>query len=286
MEKFEFKNSKGDRITFDYVSDYRIESYDGLSSAELIPTTSQGYNQHGTTLHKIKYGARIINLYFLVYDATMEGFYNKRRSLSSIFNPLLGEGTLTYTNDYISKKINVAVSVPPTPVNKIGGGFQQFNIELTAHNPFWTDTTESALKMGDYQGGLTFPVFSEEQPYFQFAQKGDLARVNNVGDIPTPVRAEFRGEAVNPILTLTNTGELIKVNTTLAVGEKLLIDTAYGNKTVWKVDTNGIATSAYNLITTDTSFFELPIGESILTFGSEGGEPEVYIYWYNRFVGV
>ncbi len=285
MEKFEYRNSRGASITIDYIGPYFIESYDGLTSAEIIPIANKGYNQQGYSYQKSLYGARIINLYFYVHDNTMQGFYAKKRSLAALFNPLLGEGTLTYTNDYGSKKISAVVTYPPSPVTKMGS-LQIFNVELTAHNPFWTDVAEQALKMGDYQGGLTFPFNNEDEPYMQFAQKGDLAYINNIGDIETPIRAEFRGEAINPILTLENTGELIKVNTSLAVGEKLIIDTAYGNKTVWKEAIDGTRESAYNLITNDTSFFHLPEGESTLTFGSDGGEPEVYIYWYNRYVGV
>jgi len=285
MEKFEFRNSKGDKITMDYSGSYIIDSYDGLTAAEITPLTNQGFNQQGLSYQKSLYGARLINLYFYVHDNTMQGFYEKRRSLAAIFNPLLGAGTLTYTNDYTTKKISVVVTLPPTPTSKMGS-LQLFNVELTAYNPFWMDTAEQALKLGDYQGGLTFPFNNASAPYMKFAQKGDLAYVQNIGDIETPIRAEFRGEAVNPILTLVNTGELIKVNTTLALGEKLIIDTAYGNKTVWKEATDGTQESAYNLITTNTSFFQLPVGENVLAFGSEGGEPEVFVYWYNRYVGV
>ena len=154
---------------------------------------------------------------------------------------------------------------------------------MLAHNPFFYDVAENAVKMDDFTGGLKFPWAA---PYIKFAQKGDISHITNTGDYLTPVRAEFRGDAINPCLTLDTTGEYIKVATTLDVGEKLWINTEYGNKTVQKEAANGTLTSAYNLIDIHSSFFSLPVGESKLSFSSDGGQPEVYLYWRNRYLGV
>lgn len=284
MEKFKYTNSLGNSITLDYTSDYIIKEYDGLTASEIIPTNTRGYRQNGYSRINTNLGSRIISITFYVYAEDMERFYEKRRKLVSVFNPLLGEGTLTYTNDYISKSINGYVSSQPTP-NEKNGSLQSFRVEITCDNPFWFDNEENALKMGDFTGGLDYPlVFSGAGE--KFAQKGDIANIKIVGDVPSPIRAEFKNESVNPKLTLVNTGEFIKVQTRIADEEKLIINTAYGNKTVEHIAADGTIENSYHLITLDSSFFSLPIGENQLSFIGEGGTPEVYLYWRNYYVGV
>lgn len=282
MEKFIFKNSIGKQIEIAYSGNYLLDTYDGLTAAEVIPTTSRGYSQNGYTLISSNLGARTITIHFYIYGETMQEFYQCRAALAQVFNPLGGNGLLTYTNDYISRSIYATVSVPPTIENKMGN-LQQCAVELTAYNPFWFDVAENALRMADFQGGLKFPLKSA---YYTFAHKGDIGNITNSGDVEMPLRIEFRGEATNPEITLTNTNERIKVNTTIEEDEKLIINTEYGNKSVIKVAADGTQTSAYNLITTDSSFFSLPIGNNKLTFNSDSGVPEVFLYWRNLYAGV
>lgn len=264
MEKFIYKNTKGQAITIQYGGSYILESYDGLAAAEVIPIISKGYRQHGNSLNDVNLGTRIINIYFYIHAENMADFYDKRRNLSAIFNPLLGEGELTYTNDYMEKTISVLPTLLPTPVEKYGT-LQLLNIELTANDPFWYDKTETISTMVDYQGGIT---------------------LNNVGDYETPMRVEFSGITVNPQILNETTGELIKVNKSLTTGEKLIIDTSYGNKTVTHITSSSVRTSAYNLVTNDSKFFSLQLGNNKIKYSADMGTPVIKIYWKNRFAGV
>lgn len=283
MERLTFTNSLGKSITLDYSGDYILDSYDGLTATEIIPVSTRGYRQNGYTRVSTNLGSRYININFYVYAETMAAFYEKRRNLASVFNPLLGEGTLTYTNDYTSKSIKGVVSIAPTPTNKMGS-LQIFNVEIVCDNPFWFDNEESALRMGGFTGGLSYPLQFENAGE-KFAQKGDISNIKIVGDVPSPIKAEFKNHSLNPVLTLTNTGEFIKVNTEISNNEKLIINTAYGNKTVEHI-TASETVNAFHLITLDSSFFQLPIGQNQLSFNSDAGTPEVYLYWRNYYVGV
>jgi hypothetical protein len=284
MEKFIYTNSVGDSLTISYVNDdYIIKDYDGLTASEIIPITTSGYMQMGNTFIGNKLGARLINISFYVVGRGIADLYEKRRYLGKVFNPTLGEGILTYTNDYTTKSISVAVSSCPYPTEK-NGSLQLFYIELVANNPLWYDTSINALKLGDFIGGLTFPlVFNTD---IRFAQKGEIANITIDGDVPSPIQVEFRDNSLKPKLTLLNTSEFIKVDMEIGAGEKIVINTAYGNKTAIHTDANGIQTSAYNLITPDSTFFSLPVGDNQLTFAGDAGSPEVYIYWRNWYTGV
>lgn len=282
MEKFIYTNKMGQSLTIEYGGNYILESYDGLANTEIIPISTKGYTQHGNTLNRTMLGIRIISIYFYLHEDSMANFYEKRRYLSQVFNPLLGEGKLYYINDYTSKMINVLPTVLPSQVEKLGS-LQLFNIELTANDPFWYDTALNTKRMGDYENGLKFPLFSASH---KFATMGSIATITNEGDWETPLAIEFMGTAVNPVINLLNTNQKMKVNKTLLLNEKLIINTAYGNKTVIFENASGTQTSAYNLISNDSLFFQLQVGENRLTFGSEGGQPEVFLSWRDRFIGV
>lgn len=278
MERMTFVNAAGDRVDLGYTGDFLLYDWLGMGAAEVLPITSKGYRQHGYTYQGMTLGSRIITL-GVRYTGD---YYAKKRRLEQAFNPMLGPGVLTYTNDWGSKSITALTTLPPTPAER--DGFHAVTIELTAFDPWFYDTAENVKKMSDYKGGLTFPFRFD--PAIHFATKGDLATVEITGDADTPLRAEFRGPAVRPRLELTNTGEHIEVETTLADGEKLLIDTSYGNKTVVHEYVDGTRESAYNLITIDSTFFQLRRGMNKLAFESDGGDPEVYLYWRNRYIGV
>lgn len=284
MEQFIYKNSLGNSITIDYTSNYLIDSYDGLTASEIIPITTSGYRQNGATYITSNLGIRIINLNFSVIAESALGMYEARRNVASIFNPLLGEGTLTYTNDFISKSIKVIVSAAPTPMERYST-IQYYTVELTANNPLWFDNAESALKLGGFTGGLSFP-YQFESSGVTYAQKGDIANITIIGDVPSPIRAEFKNASINPTLELVNTGEFIKVETSIDEGESLIINTEYGKKTVNKVNTDNSLESAFHLISLNSKFFSLQKGVNKLSFNGDAGTPEVYIYYRNYFIGV
>lgn len=283
MEQFIYTNSRGDSITIAYNSEYILKEYDGITAAEIIPISTSGYMQNGASFIANKLGTRMISIGFLTHANTMHGFYEKRKHIGKVFNPTIGQGKLTYTNDYLSKSIDVVVSASPTPFEKMGS-LQLIRVEFIAHNPLWYDNEVSALKLGDFTGGLTYPLHFETSE--TFAQKGDAANIIINGDVPSPITVEFRDNSLNPKLSLLNTGEFLEVDTEILDNEKIIINTAYGNKTVTHTNSSGVETSAYNLITTDSTFFSLPIGENKLTFAGDAGSPEVYLYWRNWFIGV
>lgn len=283
MEQFVYTSPLGNSITIDYRGDYLIDSYDGLTASDIEPITVKGYNQNGYTLSGVSYGVRHINLNFLLRASNIEGIYQKRRELAKIFNPLLGEGTLTYTNNHISKSIKCLPTVVPTPVDRMGLMIMM-NIELTAHNPFWFDNAESAVMLNGFVGGLTFPIKFNDT--VRFATRGASASIQVEGDVPSPIRAEFSGSAGKPRLLLQNTGEFIEVNTSLSAGETMVITTDYGNKNVVLNKADGTKESAYHLINLESSFFSLPTGKNTISFSASSGSPEVCLYWRNWYVGV
>lgn len=285
METFTFTNSKGKSIVIGSNEDYKLISASGLTAMEIIPYTIHGYRQNGYTLTNTQLGSRIIDLEFAVFGENDSDFYNKRLELVSIFNPLLGEGTLTYNNGVVERCITVQVTQAIDVKKSYTSNLKSFAIELTAYNPLWRDKQEHALVLDDFIGGLKYPVKFENDGVI-FAETGMVSRINIEGDVPSPIRAVFSGAATSPKLMLDNTGEYIEVGVTMTASQQLQITTDYGNKMVDLIS-NGTTTSANHLITPSSTYFSLPIGENKLSFSAaEGANVEVVVYWYNWYLGV
>lgn len=280
MELLSYRNPDNQVIEIGYGGDYQLHEWYGMGASEVLPVTARGYRQQGYTYQGATLGMRIIT----VNIRYVGEYYRHKDMIDRTFNPLLGPGVLTYTNDFTSRSITVLPTLPATPLTR--DGYHVVTVELTAYDPFFYDPAENALKLGDYRGGLTFPM--KFDPSIRFAQKGDMANIEIVGDVESPLRAEFRGPAVKPKLTNVTTGEFIEVDATLAAGDTLWINTAYGNKTVIIHRADGTEENAYNLITVDSSFMQLQRGQNRLEFTSEGSGDagtEVYLYWRNRYIG-
>ena len=282
MEQFIYTNSRGESLTFDYSGDYLIDAYSGLSGAEIIPIVNRGYLQNGVSLFGVNMGIRVISLSFFIHSESMVQTYERRNQLARIFNPLLGQGTLTYTNNYLSRKIDVLPTILPEPKNKYGT-LQRYEIELTAHNPLWYQTVENSILLSAFTG-VHFPMKFNSS--IKFEAIGSYADISNSGDIEAPIRAEFRNAAENPMISLNSGGSYIKVSTSIQNGEKLIINTAYGNKTADVVRVDGAIQNANNLVDYESTYFNLPIGTNRINFSTTSGTPQVFLYWRNWYIGV
>ena len=279
MERFLYVNAAGKSITIDYDSNsYILQSHTGL-----IPYTVQGYRQDGASKNGLQMGTRIMTISFLLRADTMQQLYERRRYLGAVFNPILGDGVLTYTNDYLSASITAQVTVQPATTEQYGL-LQLYTVELTAYDPYFYDPAERALKMEDFVGGLRFPI--RFAPTISFATRGSEAAITIVGDVPSPVKVEFSGDSVKPKITNKTTGEHIEINTTIATGDRLIVTTAYANKTATIYHADGSAAGATHLITPASTFFALKCGVNHLAFAAQSGSPEAYVRYRNRYVGV
>mgnify|MGYP002411558008 CR=1 FL=1 len=104
--------------------------------------------------------------------------------------------------------------------------------------------------------------------------------IQNNGDVET---------AVNPKVINNNTGEFIQVNREVGADEKLIITTEFGNKRVTLKNTvTGEETNAFGWIDLDSTFFNLDVGDNLMSYSADSGQEtaKVWIKWRNRYSGV
>jgi Phage tail protein len=283
LQKVTFYNSLGDFIVLSYGHPFFLSRIGGLGDVDAETQMQKSPGQDGSTpVGKVVLKERPIPIEVDIF----ENHDSNRLLLSKIFNPKLGEGRLVYENDLVRREIRASSEhVPIFPDNR-PKVTQKALINLIAYNPYWL-TEEQAEQLVVWEGGLEFPL---ELPATFAEQSGDKSKILvNEGDAESPLLIAFNGPATSPIQVMNKTtGEFIKVNQNLLQGEKLEINTAFGQKRVSKVLADGTVQNAFHFISLDSTFFSLQMGNNLIDYstGEDYERAAVSISWRNRHLSV
>ncbi|OMC86933.1 hypothetical protein BK128_09725 [Viridibacillus sp. FSL H7-0596] len=287
METITFTNSRGETVKFGGPPFY-LQSVTGLGDVTAQIQSQKSPFQDGSAFLDAVLDDRDIDIIFVIV-ADLEQNYgdvSKARSqIARVCNPTLGPGILRYENDYVVRIIEAVAS--HVPIYGDNGErtktLQKGMLNFVCNNPFWLDSTTENIKLEDFVAHFRFPF---KFPV-RFASRGDSRVLMNNGDVPTPIRVEFRGEAVNPKITNVTTGKFIKINRSIPDDYKLVIDTSFGVKRkVEIIAPDGIAENAMHYMDLDSDFFSLDVGENKFSFITDSGRPEVYVEYKNRYLSV
>lgn len=293
MEQFTFTNKLGNSITIGYNNaDFTLLEYDGLTTVEVLPYTHQGYNQYGNTVDTLGIGTRIITIRFLDAGNNMEQIYTRRRNLASVFNPAL-LGTLEYENDYVDVALDDVEVTTQLTIEKRYGTIQEYEVELTAHSPWFRDTTMTVVSLTN----------------------GSAYNLNYTGDVPTPWLIQW--ELSNGLTledpkietTFTNTAYSKRNDNYVQMDGRFSWDAVYSRKYIGLCSAYGKKGYSDNLINNDmneltydsiwkginiyghSSFQDIMPGANVITpstvAGVDTGNPvSVKLKYYKRYSGV
>ena len=283
-EKVVFINGRGQSIELTNRRPFLLESVEGRGGVEANVQMQSAPFQDGATFIDTNLSTRSLALNVTLLADSRDELNDLRNQISAFFNPKIGIGTLIYSNGDVQREIKVTVDGSPAfPVGDAKGKwYQRTAINLIAPDPYWQGTEIENYKLADFVGNFRFPFRFP----VRFAARGDSRLLLNKGDVPTPIKVEFRGPVTNPKITNLTTGEFIRVNRAIPIGYKLILDTSFGNKRVEIVAPDGIVQNAFHYIDLESSFFNLGVGENRFGFITEGGNPEVYVEYKHRYLSV
>lgn len=289
MEKIIYENELGMKVEFKNSRPFILTKIDGIGGLnnEIIETRIP--YQDGSSYHNSRLDPRIITLYGGIMAENKELKFAKRNELIKIFNPKF-KGRLTYKNDYLERSIDCRVETAPVWDNSVRR-IQEFMIQLYCNNPFFFDLEEEKKEIALWKGNFEFPLeILQEGIELGYRQDNLIVNIFNKGHVNCGMRVEFKATAtvVNPLLFNVNTRQFIKVNITLKAGEKLIINTTFGNKTITLVKFNGIKENALHYIDYNSTFLQLDIGDNLLRYDAEEGleNLDVSIYFKRLYLGV
>lgn len=282
MQRVTFTNSKGESIVLGYQEPFFLNKIEGLGDVEANIQSQKSPGQDGSTPTGTTLEERFIPIEVVI----TEEYYTNRQTISRIFNPRIGPGLLVYENDVVRREIIAQPEhVPKFPDERPRVG-QLAIIDLVCHNPYW----KSELKveqLNTWEGKFKFPLRLPTKFGAQAKSKSKIL-INN-GEVETPIFITFNGPATAPIsITNLTTDEFIEVNQSLLEGERLEINTAFGQKSVTKVSYDGTRANVFHYINLQSTFFDLEVGNNLIDYsmGADYERAGVVISWHNRYGGI
>lgn len=175
-----------------------------------------------------------------------------------------------------------------------------FIINGTCEDPMFTTASSQVVEMAGYTRNFHLP-FNVGTGQAGWADKVVVSyrystvstAIENIGDVECGMRVEFvskNGSVVNPSLTNMVTGEFIKINKTLEIGEKIVVDTNVRTMGVTLYDDtlpNGYQ-DGFVYFDLSSSFIQLQPGVHIYRYDADSNltELEVNIFFDPRFLEV
>lgn len=210
MQKLVWQNANG--VELDLTSgNYGITEWEGFSNASLNIQQQQVPFQDGGVFLDALMEQKELSVTLAMQDRNnLELRYQQRRELISALNPKLGEGYLIYTNDYISKRIKCVPQIPLFEThNSDTVGTPKASLSWTACSPYWEDLEETEVVIN----------------------QNNKVTIENVGDVPVPVKMEIESGAVNPSVVNFRNGKLLSLK--YNCNNKVFVDTNVGQKKIY-----------------------------------------------------
>ena len=261
---------------------YRLLNIEGIEAGEMELNAADNVLYDGSKIRNRRIKFRPITIECEYIGKNVE---EQRRFLSSFFN-VHYDGILRI--DYAGVKRETIYMVEGF-MAKLENVYKplRFLVHLYCPDPFLMGSITYSQEMADWVGGLRFPL----QLPMMFAGRSTRQStiIRNDGDVPTPLTLEFLGPAVNPKVIKDDTGEYIQVNREIGEDEKLIVSTGFGDKRViLKNRITGEETNAFGWIDLGSTFFQLDVGNNLISYSAESGQEtaKVWIKWRNRYLGV
>lgn len=261
MFKLQYENSRGDSIEL-FGRPFRLSKVDGLGDVQAETQMQRVPYQDGAAYIDSMLEPRYPVIELKIYGQDAKDTEEKRRYLASIFNPKLGLGTLKYIRGDEEKVINAAAeSVPFFPDGSTNrqATFQKVVLYLVCPNPYWRST--SITEEPAFEPLFEFPF--DDLDGLEMGIQRTQRVITNDGDAPAPLQVDFYGPAESPIIENLRTGEFIRINRSLRENETFRIDT--DKDTLFYEDAQGNKFNVFNWMDTDSSFFQLELGDNEIT---------------------
>lgn len=262
---------------------YGLLSHSGIEASDYTQSKQAYAQMDGSRLSGTHIEPRVID--FTAECTGVDDTLVLRSTILRFFDPKKA-GTLRVTIGAITRTIAYRVEF---------FGFTQKNLweplrfraTLTCLSPYLKGDTYAANLAGVTPlMGFPLVLHSVYRPVLSYRTLAQEAPIYNTGDNPVGIRAIIiakRGAVSNPSLSNLTTGESIRVVTEMAEGDRLIISTIPGQKTV---TLNGV--NIIQRIDRTSVFFQMQQGENIITYDADSGRAllDVYPQFTPEYLGV
>lgn len=275
-----------DNVVLHFGKPVILGTVSGTSGTDISTLSSSIPGMDGVYLNDIRVEPAEIKASVNVYGNSREEMYRNRFELIRCLTPKKTPGTLYYQNDYISAKIGAVPEASPRFTERIKN-YNAAEITFFCPSPFWESVEKKQVKIAWIGNAFEFPIAIE--PNMKFGVIQSKERVNIGAALNTSVIITVYAPATDPIKISNNTtGQVIELEHSLSGGEKLIINTKRGGKSVTLVHNDGTKEDAFHYITPDSELFELVPGKNEIEYVNwDENEPtRVEIGFCEMYMGV
>ena len=255
---------------------------DGLTVANTSIATTTTPQIDGDTLQNIQANPRPITL-DLQIKSGLDVERAKRQILDVI--KIKKRGTLTFIQGAGTEQRTIEISgVVQTISMPRFTNAVIMQVSIYCNDSFWQDVNDVIVEISRIIAAHHFAVyFPVDNPIpLGVIDRQMQQTYNNDGDVDTGMIITIiaTGTVTNPKIYNQN-GEFIGVDDTLTVGDKVVINTYKGKKTITK---NGV--SIFNKITSGSVFLRMETGTNVFSINADAGAQYMYFYvsFKRRFV--
>ena len=276
-----------DMLTSPYIL-YEVD----LGSIPATLTTSKFVNQIGEFLTNSSMGMRQISITGYIVGDTFNDIVKRKQKLASIVNPLQDTSLLIgeYVLDFVATN-TIRYSSSYEDNNEV---LCKFLISGKAVDPLFKQQQEIESVVANTIGKFHFPLIIPKDYGIIMGerQKSLIAKLYNDGQVTVGMKIVIfaKTTVINPKIIDINTQQFIKIDKTLEPGERVVINTDYGNESVRGQKESDLQDDNYfrywNL---DSSWIKLPIGETLIRYDAEQNTidgMEVYIHYSKKYLEV
>ena len=166
---------------------------------------------------------------------------------------------------------------------------ETMQISILCPYPYFKSVNLNYYDLSDVYGGVQFPLSIEEPIPFSTYDENHVTQVINSGNAAAGATFTVDIGVTCSEFTLTNadTLETLSLSYSFQVGDKIIITTGFGNKTISLVR-GGTKTSIFGALQSGSTFFELLPGANSFFYTTNGNDEliNVYVEFYSQWAGV
>lgn len=165
---------------------------------------------------------------------------------------------------------------------------QNLQVSIICPNPYWHDATETYTDASNVTALFEFP-FAIESEGVELSTVESLAStiIVNHGHVETGITFEILAKvrSLQPRIYNVSTGEFIGFYADLFAGDRLVVCTTDGRKSVTHIR-DGVETNYINTLMEGSAWLKMPVGSSEFSYTVDEGEIELGVYHTNLYAGV
>lgn len=229
--------------------------------------TLQYSRQVGKIISETVIGTRDVSISGWIIGDTIDEINKKKKLLSTISNPL--DDIIIEAGDWQIKckpSSNVTYSKTYPENNEVAC---KFLLQFFCPYPLFESTKTYGRKMTEDEGMFKFPLVLPSTGVIMSTRKLTASsKIINTGSVEVGCEINLRALSTvnNPKIFNVNTGESLQINKRMVTGEEIIITTTKGSRNIVGGIVGEPKTNYFSYLDFDSTWFQLPVGESNFTY--------------------